>query len=311
MSTSVAAVRNSSFHHRPELKISASMAVRDQIAILEQLIRRPPATSQIIQFSPKLAAHVLSQRGNQKNRPRKHAKIRQYADDLSNGRWSLTGDTIKFGADGILRDGQNRLAACLRSGRPLTTHVVFGIDPGLFSRMDIGKNRSGADVFSIAGIPHANYAASTIRWLLILDSDNPSDRGAQFTNDELLAAYQQRFNHDQIEHSIKNALEVRRSTRHPVGPLAALHYLFSLRNQQKADSFYEEWATGRAKKARAPSRYLQRTLVEIARARNNRIHETVRNALIIIAWNAYVANRSLTKKEMRHAPDDKFPKILA
>jgi hypothetical protein len=62
----------------------------------------------------------------------------------SGGSFSLTGDTIKFGTDGLLKDGQNRLAAVVRSGVSLSTHTVFGIEPLLFDRMDIGKNRTGA-----------------------------------------------------------------------------------------------------------------------------------------------------------------------
>src|SRR5262249_7220576 len=146
--------------------------------------------------------------------------IKRYAADLLAGRWGLTGDTIKFGSNGLLRDGQNRLAASVRAGRPIRSHVVFGVDPDLFARMDIGKNRTPADVFAIAGISHATHVAGSVRWLLILTSDNPGDRGAQFSNEELLAAYRERFDADKLEHSIQCALAVRRSTRHPVAPLA-------------------------------------------------------------------------------------------
>jgi hypothetical protein len=175
--------------------------------------------------------------------------------------------------------------------------------------MDIGKNRSGGDVFSIAGIPYASHVAGAVRWLLILKSDNPSDRGAQFSNDELFKAYKETIDNNRLEHSIRCALDVKRTTRHPVAPLAALHYIFSELESQKADAFYQEWATDRAKKARAPSRYLQRCLVDATRASNRRLHENVRNALIIKAWNAYRAGRSLTKGEMQYSPGDLFPAI--
>jgi hypothetical protein len=175
--------------------------------------------------------------------------------------------------------------------------------------MDVGKNRTPADVFAIAGIPYANHVAGSVRWLLILTSHNPGDRGAQFTNEKLLQGYRERFDTDKLEHSIQRALAVRRSTRHPVAPLAALHYLFAERNLPLADSFFDEWAMDRAKRARAPTRYLQRRLVEVARQSNQRLHENVRNAFIIKAWNAYVAGRALSKVEMQHAPGDEMPEI--
>lgn len=288
--------------------IRASMALSEQIAVLSALISNAPETSKIIEFSPKLAEYVLTEL-NDKNRPMKPAKVRTYADDLEDGKWGLTGDTIKFGTDGSLKDGQNRLAASVRANLPLLTHVVFGIDPRLFARMDIGKNRNGADVFAIAGVSYANHVSVTVRWLMILTSDDPGDRGAQFSNEQLLTAYREKFDADQLERSIVAALEVRRQAHHPVGPLAALHYLFSQKDERKADTFYEEWASGRAKKARAPSRYLQSELVRISREGNNRMHENVRNAMIIKAWNAYVNGRSVSRADMRHAVSDPMPEI--
>jgi hypothetical protein len=149
----------------------------------------------------------------------KPAKIKKYAADLANGLWGLTGDTIKFGTDGMLKDGQNRLSACLRVGKPMISHVVFGIDPQLFARMDIGKNRTGGDVFAIAGISYAGHVAATVRWLLILTGPDPSDRGAQFSNEDLLKAYREQFDADKLERSIQSALAVRKTCHHPVGPL--------------------------------------------------------------------------------------------
>ena len=77
----------------------------------------------------------------------------------------------------------------------------------------------------------------------------------------------------------------------------------------KANTFFEEWANGRGVKARSPSKYLQKCLVELASTSNNRIHENVRNALIIKAWNAYIHDRSVTKAVMQHAVSDPIPPI--
>lgn len=303
-----ATMRQTSSDSREERKIRASMPITEQISVLQGLIRNPPTNSRVIEFSPKLAEHVLLNL-NVNNRPKKLSKITDYSSDLLAGSWGLTGDTIKFGGDGFLKDGQNRLAACVKSGHSLSTHVVFGIDPLLFARMDIGKNRNGADVFSIAGIGYANHVSATVRWLLILTGDDAGNRGAQFSNEELLHAYQSKFDADRLEKSVVVALDVRKTCGHPVGPLAALHYLFAQKNEMKANTFFEEWANGRGVKARSPSKYLQKCLVELASTSNNRIHENVRNALIIKAWNAYIHDRSVTKAVMQHAVSDPIPPI--
>lgn len=305
--SNVTAMRGASAD-KSERKIRASMPLNEQIAMLSELIVRPPTNSRVIEFSPKLAEYVLTKL-NRNNRPMKPAKIKNYATDLAGGIWGLTGDTIKFGSDGLLKDGQNCLSASVRAGKPLTSHVVFGVDPQLFSRMDIGKNRTGGDVFAIAGISYSGHVAAAVRWLLILTGPDPADRGAQFSNEELLKAYRERFDGDRLEELIQAALAVRKTCHHPVGPLAALHYLFAERDRKKADEFFAEWASGRAKKARAPSRGLQKSLVEIAASSNNRVHESVRNALIIKAWNAYAAGRTVSRADMRFAVSDPMPTI--
>ena len=53
--------------------------------------------------------------------------------------WSLTGETIKFGTDGLLKDGQHRLYACIRANTPFDTHAIFGINPETFQHIDVGK----------------------------------------------------------------------------------------------------------------------------------------------------------------------------
>jgi len=175
--------------------------------------------------------------------------------------------------------------------------------------MDIGKNRNGADIFAIAKIDYASHVSAAIRWLLILSSGDPSNRGAAFSNEELLKAYQEKFDADKLQNSIRAALDVKKTSSHPVGPLAALHYLFAQRDQRKADAFFDEWATGRAKKARAPTKYLQTRLAEIANKSNKRMHENVRNALIIKAWNAYVTGRAVTKSDLSFQLDQAMPAI--
>src|SRR5262249_46857422 len=111
-----------------------SKQLQSQISELQSLIKHPPSTSKIIEYSPQLADYILTNLSRE-NRPKKLAKIKRYAQDLIEGRWGMTGDTIKFGSNGVLRDGQNRLAACIRAGKSFRSHTVFGIDPDLFSRM--------------------------------------------------------------------------------------------------------------------------------------------------------------------------------
>lgn len=288
--------------------IKANMPLPVQLERLQVLTKAKPETSRILEIGPELAEQILATR-NLSNRPMKPGKIKDYAADLRAGRWGLTGDTLKFGPDGTLKDGQNRLAAVVRAHGPvLKTHAVFGVEGDLFTRMDIGKNRTPADVFHIAGLHYPAHAAAAVRWLMILTSDNPNNRAAHFTNDDLLAAYRQRFDPVAIEDSVRVGLEVKKGTGAPVGAVAALHYIFAKEDgQDKATSFFLEWANDQGP-ARGPTRQLQTRLQELGIQTNNRIHESVRNAMITQAYMAYREGKTLTRKELAFEPgEDAFP----
>src|SRR5262249_31634736 len=147
----------------------------------------------------------------------------QFAADMSTNRWGLTGDTIKFAPDGRLLDGQNRLASCVRSGKTFRTHVVFGIDPTLFGRMDIGKPRNPADVLHIAGFKYASTLAAGISWAYLLDTD-PYNRKTLQPDFVLGLA---RGQYKDIEPFLKHGREINRQFSHPAGQMAALLYNFS------------------------------------------------------------------------------------
>ena len=112
-------------HISNQRKLVASDDLDQQIATLNSLINNPPQNSRTVEIGPKLAEYILANI-NIGNRPKKVKKIAIYATDMLNDNWSLTGDAIKFGTDGHLKDGQNRLAACVRSGASFVTDARFG-----------------------------------------------------------------------------------------------------------------------------------------------------------------------------------------
>lgn len=68
---------------------------------------------------------------NAKHRPIKDKKVAEYMAEMQDGHWKLNGKTICFDSTGRLLNGQHRLSAVVRSGVPLTTVVVRGLDPAL------------------------------------------------------------------------------------------------------------------------------------------------------------------------------------
>mgnify|MGYP006267278459 CR=1 FL=1 len=68
---------------------------------------------------------------NAKHRPIKDKKVAEYMEKMQDGQWKLNGKTICFDSNGRLLNGQHRLSAVVRSGVPLTTVVIRGLDPAL------------------------------------------------------------------------------------------------------------------------------------------------------------------------------------
>jgi hypothetical protein len=251
---------------------------------IEQFLQNPPATSRIVDIDPASAAVILAER-NKGNRPPKPNKVQQFSTDMASGAWGLTGDTLKFAPDGRLLDGQNRLAASVRANKPFKTHVVFGIDPGLFGRMDIGKPRNPADILHIAGYKYASTLASALRWAYLLDT-NPYNRET-FRPEFVLELA--RDHYPDIEESIKYGRDINRQFAHPAGQAAALMYKFMKSDKNKALDFLQAWLKGQ-RNGKYQIIDTMQALLHSQKANNNgRIHELTRAAVIIKTWNIFKA----------------------
>ena len=53
--------------------------------------------------------------------------IQSYANDILKDRWQLNGETIVFAESGVLKNGQQRLAAVIMANKPIQCVVVRGI----------------------------------------------------------------------------------------------------------------------------------------------------------------------------------------
>lgn len=271
---------------------------------LNKWLTSPPENSRRVRITPHVAAWILAEL-NKNNRPRKPEEIRRYSADMKADRWALTGDSIKFGTDGLLKDGQNRLSACVQAGIPIETHVVFGIDPAVFTILDRGKNRNPADVFHIAGITYPSDTSATVRWLLLIADDEVKAR-TTFQPDHLLREYQKISNPEELERCVKVGRQIKRLTRQPAAPVAAIYYFCRKKDPAKADEFFKAWANG------APNPVVvkvQKKLMKMASANNGRVHDVVRAALIVQAWNYFVKGQKGAMTKFDWSLTKPFPAI--
>ena len=68
-------------------------------------------------ITPKLAEKWME--ANKNNRPLRRSLVGRYAGAIRRGQWELNGESIKFDEDGVLFDGQHRLAAVVEANKPI------------------------------------------------------------------------------------------------------------------------------------------------------------------------------------------------
>jgi len=111
---------------------------------------------------------------------------------MKDNRFIENGESIVFDKYGVLKDGQHRLLAIIRSKKSYFIPIVRGVEPISMATYDTGKNRNAGDVLSINGFKNALKTAKFIK-LINLYSHKKSKRfidsthrGETLTNQQVL-----------------------------------------------------------------------------------------------------------------------------
>lgn len=130
-------------------------------------------TSAVEHITPKKAAEYL--KANVANdRKMQRSVVMQYADDIRNGRWQLNGETISFGEDGTLKNGQHRLASIVLAGKAIDVVVVRGVENSVHT-YDVGKKRTLTQVASGQGVDCNSTVTAAAR--IVLNRFSTQKRG--------------------------------------------------------------------------------------------------------------------------------------
>lgn len=289
-------------------EIKGSMKKTDQLKMLNDMIQNPPSTSRVVEFTPELAEHILTNL-NYKNRPSKSAKIIQYARDMEADRWLLTGETIAFGSDGLLKDGQNRLAACIRAGASFKTHCMFGIDPLAFAVMDTGANRSHSDILSIMGVRNASKVTSLLKLYYAWRRGHTNTGRIKITNEEMRNWFVDSVDEEAAQRSANFAALVNNVTNYPNGHIGALYYHAAIRGEEDlVIEFLEPMRTGTSK-ARSPQKVLMKHVTAIKSNPSYTLSSHDYAVLLCRAWYCFKNKINMTKAELVVLTTDKLPKI--
>lgn len=294
-------------NHQKVRYFTTKQSVKEQEEILADLIERPSDAARVYTISPELAEIILEKR-NGGNRQPSSKKIAEYIEAMNENRWPITGATIVFSKSGFLLDGQHRLLACVRSQIPLKTFVVFGIDDGAFTLIDIGRKRTNVDAFAIAKVQNSRVAAKVTRWLVIFDND-PNDRGITLSNDEALRWYNDHVDKKLFEECVRLSIQIEKETKArrtalPCGSMGAMLYLFAKKSKKDMQEFASLFIAHKG-----AARTCSIVLKEAMHKSGGRIHEVYRNAVIVLAWNAFREGKRTSSATLEWTGEKDFPVI--
>jgi hypothetical protein len=198
------------------------------------------------------------------------------------------------------------MIACIRSGRPFRTHAVFGVPHPYFHSMDQGRVRGPADVLHIEGVPNASLVYPAVRWAELFAAKIVKSRRT-FTPKQILDLYRDR--HKGVEDFLKEAKAVvHANEKQPVSLVMALLYIFDKADGTLAAKFSEAWSTGICPDSYRAIRIMQQEL-EVLGNKVTRIHDVVRAAMIVNAWNIVWHGLKPRAALIRWDFDQAFPAI--
>tara|TARA_R100001440_G_scaffold11058_1_gene19870 strand:+ start:1365 stop:2228 length:864 start_codon:yes stop_codon:yes gene_type:complete len=268
-------------------------------------IKHAPQGSVITKITPEMAKLTLSET-NKKNRPFSSAKVIDYSKDMQNENWSLNGETIKFGSDGLLKDGQHRLEACVRANTAFGTHLVFGIDPETFQHIDIGKLRNGSDTLAMMNVPNSKDASTVIKMIISYENGLSRSPSAGVSNDWIKEKYNNEIDHALLQEAISVGRKLYTTTKWRVGIVGAFFYVAVQKGQREQISQFLDHMCKGIGKARAPVPFL---LTNVNRMRIDRaFHLTAHHYSIMLSRSFYnfKVKKASTKADITVSMNDKM-----
>jgi hypothetical protein len=266
-------------------------------------------TSRVGTVTPAMAAEFLEK--NSINRHPTESTIRKYAADMRSLRWQCGTGAIVFAADGTLLDGQQRLMACVRAEVPFDTAIIEGADISAMHNIDQGKPRSFAVVLGWMGEKNCTSLASAIRLGWLWHRGDPFDRVSVPTVEEQLDWLR---DNPSIREALIRAMPFRRQWGCPIGALALVVHRIGLIDQEAADLFLDEVATGADLPVGSPTLALRNWLSSqlLAGATTTltarRPLPGVYMTMWIKAWNAFVCGKEIS--QLRYVRRESFPDVL-
>lgn len=156
---------------------------------------KPEVTATVELITPEGAQHLLDTMPTNRKLSERH--INMLATDIEKGRFFTTNQGIGIDENGLTIDGQHRLHAIIRSGKPQWMLVVRNLPYGVMLALDKNRRRTLANHYQILEKGHATLVAATARVVAKAltawgkDFKMSTARSSQFSDFELMDVAEQ------------------------------------------------------------------------------------------------------------------------
>jgi hypothetical protein len=252
-------------------------------------------------ITPKTAARLLQMNAGNRRLRKRH--VDELAESMSRGEWKLNGDAIRLGDDKLI-DGQHRLSACVKSGVPFESIIVRGVQDDVFDTIDKGMKRQVADSLYVRGEVNTPMLAGAIVAILNIRDGFPGEpkRRTDIEVEKWLAE------NPNVRESIRYCCssKIRPLKLISPSPLSALHFLFSEKDPELANMFFDHLGHGGIFPEKSPPNILRERLIQNATGVSKARIKTVM-AWCVKAWNCVRKDKPMAI--LRHFQGEEFPEI--
>lgn len=260
-------------------------------------------TTRIELINPQIAQEYLTH--NISNRPVRDSIVKMYANQMKEGLWVLSNDSIAFSASGHLLNGQHRLKAVISSGATCEFNVIRGLSEDSFVAMDNGYNRTSGNVFYLNEIPSSTTVAAIVKRKMLYEnrrltainvSGGPGGgSNNKLGNAQLLDEYNK---HSEAYQNISRDSQKlygksRLMTQADYGGFLAYLSLCAKHPYDVVFDFFKEF-TEISKVTNDVIVQLRQRFVN-DKIGTTRMTATARQKLLIKAWNAYVTGKTVKR----------------
>ncbi len=238
--------------------------------------------------------------------------IKHFVTILNEGRWVFDGDPIRLDDKGKILNGLHRLLAIVETGITKPLVVISGMDPETFPIIDGHRKRNAPDVLHIMGVPNAQCAAASIKSIYnIRNGGLLKSNLRSLDNPSLLNYYFDELEGLDESVTLGRRLYITFMKALSETNFATFHYLFSEKDPEMANEFFEQLATGVGFEEGSPIYVLRNKLLKAKRNANRGVTQKLPpkevKGLLILAWNKFRANKPCKRLSV---PED-FDYVIA